>query len=271
MRNEIRINDLCRELEVKAKTVLESLPRFGISEKKTHSSSISRELADRVRAYFRALKDAERVGRTITPSALRLPGQMESATRALILPGAEIPPSLPSTVVTRIQNLIATVVNTMASVSKGRGDVDMQMTQIDRCLFEFEELAGAVREEFAEIRKRHEILDSADHGVLPIDSVMLTNYQSKMGAILDKIEKKANKGERASSRIGRLPIPRHIRALMSLITEARNAAVHEQHICRGAEAKAVRSAWKPIYLWARSEKLLSKKSGEKGLSVANGS
>ena len=37
---KIRINDLARELEVKSKAILDALPKVGVTEKKTHSSSI---------------------------------------------------------------------------------------------------------------------------------------------------------------------------------------------------------------------------------------
>ena len=40
MQPKIRINDLARELEVKSKEVLDFLPSIGVTEKKTHSSSI---------------------------------------------------------------------------------------------------------------------------------------------------------------------------------------------------------------------------------------
>jgi translation initiation factor IF-2 len=57
--NQIRINELARELEVKAKLVIEYLPEVGITEKKTHSSSIDLEAAEKVRAHFRELARAE--------------------------------------------------------------------------------------------------------------------------------------------------------------------------------------------------------------------
>jgi len=57
--NQVRINDLARELEVKAKVILEYLPDAGVTEKKTHSSSIEVDVADKVRAHFRAAADAE--------------------------------------------------------------------------------------------------------------------------------------------------------------------------------------------------------------------
>ena len=41
----IRINELARELEVKPKAILDLLPDLGVSEKKTHSSSIEADVA----------------------------------------------------------------------------------------------------------------------------------------------------------------------------------------------------------------------------------
>src|SRR5579859_3081626 len=51
---KIRINDLARELEVKAKAILDILPEVGVTEKKTHSSSIEEDEAERVRRHFTA-------------------------------------------------------------------------------------------------------------------------------------------------------------------------------------------------------------------------
>ncbi|HET9696345.1 MAG TPA: translation initiation factor IF-2 [Terriglobales bacterium] len=52
MVDKIRINDLARELEVKSKAILDVLPKVGVTEKKTHSSSISVEEAEKVKAHF---------------------------------------------------------------------------------------------------------------------------------------------------------------------------------------------------------------------------
>jgi translation initiation factor IF-2 len=51
--SKIRINDLARELEVKSKAILDSLVVAGITEKKTHSSSLETDEAAKVRAYFK--------------------------------------------------------------------------------------------------------------------------------------------------------------------------------------------------------------------------
>src|SRR5919204_533887 len=54
MQAKIRINDLARELEVKSKEILEFLPSIGVTDKKTHSSSIEVDEAEKVRQHFAA-------------------------------------------------------------------------------------------------------------------------------------------------------------------------------------------------------------------------
>src|SRR5436305_7843558 len=50
--SKIRINDLARELEVKSKAILDVLTEVGVTEKKTHSSSLEDFEADKVRAVL---------------------------------------------------------------------------------------------------------------------------------------------------------------------------------------------------------------------------
>jgi translation initiation factor IF-2 len=49
---KVRINDLAREMEVKSKSILDALTAVGVTEKKTHSSSIEEDEAEKVRGYF---------------------------------------------------------------------------------------------------------------------------------------------------------------------------------------------------------------------------
>src|SRR5579859_1867874 len=56
--SKIRINDLARELEVKSKEILDVLVPVGITEKKTHSSSLEDHEAELVRKYIRGHSDA---------------------------------------------------------------------------------------------------------------------------------------------------------------------------------------------------------------------
>ena len=52
--SKIRINDLARELEVKSKAILDVLAEVGVTEKKTHSSSLEDHEAEKVRAHFQS-------------------------------------------------------------------------------------------------------------------------------------------------------------------------------------------------------------------------
>src|SRR5512146_991907 len=61
---KIRINDLTRELEVKSREILEVLPKVGVTEKKTHSSSIESDEAERVRKHFAGQQEATRARET---------------------------------------------------------------------------------------------------------------------------------------------------------------------------------------------------------------
>jgi translation initiation factor IF-2 len=57
--SKIRINDLARELEVKSKAILDVLTEVGVTEKKTHSSSIEDHEAVKVREHFRSVSEAQ--------------------------------------------------------------------------------------------------------------------------------------------------------------------------------------------------------------------
>src|SRR5262245_21443289 len=49
---KIRINELARELEVNAHEILDRLPELGVTEKKTHSSSIDEDVALKLRRLY---------------------------------------------------------------------------------------------------------------------------------------------------------------------------------------------------------------------------
>ena len=56
--SKVRINDLARELEVKSKAILDALTAVGVTEKKTHSSSIEDHEAEKVRIHLRGSSEA---------------------------------------------------------------------------------------------------------------------------------------------------------------------------------------------------------------------
>src|SRR5215510_14422732 len=57
--SKVRINDLARELEVKSKAILDVLTEVGVTEKKTHSSSLEDHEADKVRAKLRSSGESQ--------------------------------------------------------------------------------------------------------------------------------------------------------------------------------------------------------------------
>ena len=65
--SKIRINDLARELEVKSKSILDVLPEIGVTEKKSHSSSLEDHEADKVRARLRNASSSQASTRPSRP------------------------------------------------------------------------------------------------------------------------------------------------------------------------------------------------------------
>src|SRR6202007_2569118 len=62
--SKVRINDLARELEVKSKAILDTLPLVGVTEKKTHSSSLEEHEAEKVRVYIRSAEGSSSAGKS---------------------------------------------------------------------------------------------------------------------------------------------------------------------------------------------------------------
>ena len=97
--NQIRINELARDLEVKAKAILDYLPEAGVTEKKTHSSSIDVEAAVKVRKHFEDLAKAEAAAEAAAVAAEKL--AKENALKAKraggVKPAAAAPTAAPVT------------------------------------------------------------------------------------------------------------------------------------------------------------------------------
>jgi translation initiation factor IF-2 len=90
--NQIRINELARELEVKAKAIIDYLPEAGVTEKKTHSSSIDVDAAERVRKHFR---DAAEEEAAAEQKAVAEKAAKDAATKAARLKPAVVAPPPP--------------------------------------------------------------------------------------------------------------------------------------------------------------------------------
>ncbi len=85
--NQIRINELARDLEVKAKAIIDYLPEAGVTEKKTHSSSIDVGAAEKVRAHFRQLAEEE--------AAAEAKAEADKAAREAAAKAARLRPAAP--------------------------------------------------------------------------------------------------------------------------------------------------------------------------------
>lgn len=100
--SKIRINELARELEVKPNRILELLPQFGITEKKTHSSSLESEVADKLRRYFGvSVSEPTQEQEVSRPSAAQAPSteapsKTEAATVAPAATTGAVPSPMPS-------------------------------------------------------------------------------------------------------------------------------------------------------------------------------
>src|SRR5271155_4588007 len=96
--NQVRINELARELEVKAKAIIDLLPGYGVTEKKTHSSSIPVDVAEKVRKKLaggddeEAAPPAKEVAREAAPSSpAPAPSQLRPAVPVAAPPVAPRP------------------------------------------------------------------------------------------------------------------------------------------------------------------------------------
>ncbi|MHB8754135.1 MAG: translation initiation factor IF-2 [Candidatus Acidiferrales bacterium] len=98
---QIRINELARELEIKAKVLIDYLPEIGITEKKTHSSSVENDQADRVRKHFHDLAEAESAAESAKQAAATAaksrpagkPSAIAAAPTVAPTPAAVAPPA----------------------------------------------------------------------------------------------------------------------------------------------------------------------------------
>jgi translation initiation factor IF-2 len=105
--NQVRINELARELEVKAKAIIDLLPGYGVTEKKTHSSSIPADVAEKVRkkilgaaeeeAQAEAAARVEKEAKEAAAKAARLrPAAPAAPPQASVAPAAVKPPAAPA-------------------------------------------------------------------------------------------------------------------------------------------------------------------------------
>src|SRR6266478_443573 len=123
--NQVRINELARELEVKAKAIIDLLPGYGVTEKKTHSSSIPADVAEKVRkkilgaaeeeAQAEAAAKAEKESKEAAAKAARVkPVAPAAPPQASVAPVA-VKPSAPATPAAPVAKPSAPVAPTAAA------------------------------------------------------------------------------------------------------------------------------------------------------------
>src|SRR5437762_329667 len=117
--SKIRINDLARELEVKSKAILDVLQQVGVTEKKTHSSSLELDEAERVRKHFSghgtaSTKDerhsraaGDEIKTKIDLSKISKPGDVLAAIRGKTEAAATPPPAKPVTAAPTVPKPVA--------------------------------------------------------------------------------------------------------------------------------------------------------------------
>src|ERR1700685_2844384 len=96
--NQVRINELARELEVKAKAIIDLLPGYGVTEKKTHSSSIPEDVAVKVRRHLQGVADAEAAAEAAAKSEKEAKDAATKAARMRPPVPAAAPPAAPPAV-----------------------------------------------------------------------------------------------------------------------------------------------------------------------------
>src|SRR5579862_542039 len=98
--NKIRINELARELEVKSHEIIDRLPELGVTEKKTHSSSIDEDVALKLRRIFGHEGPQESAGAVPERAPERVPAATPEAEQPAAtvetLPVSEAAPSSPA-------------------------------------------------------------------------------------------------------------------------------------------------------------------------------
>src|SRR5437764_6360360 len=96
---KIRINELARELEVKAHEILDLLPELGVTEKKTHSSSIDEDVAFKLKRHygFDAPADGGHSESYYDDSVDETPAAPEPVAAAPAAPATPATPAAPAT------------------------------------------------------------------------------------------------------------------------------------------------------------------------------
>lgn len=220
--DQIRINELARELEIKAKVLIEYLPQIGVTEKKTHSSPLDREHAEKVRKHFHSLVPCV-IPATNDRTHLDSKGtELITSTRSNASPQTlQIHASHPHVGSKTLDRLPA------ARVSLTRSDAPRPTSAQD---------ARAASRQWA---------------------AALGDVRRLITDVLDEIEPR-RPPETCGSRISRLSfekqIPAHVAGLLQALIRFRNAAEYNSGFVPSShQAGAIAAMWKAIIEWATTQ------------------
>ena len=116
----VHVNELARELEVNAQVILDLLPKIGVTEKKTHSSTIDLAVAEKVRKHIREFAEAEAAKETAAKAVAEKIAQDAAAKAARLRPQPVPAPAAPATATPAAQGLVpAAGVKTPAAAVPG--------------------------------------------------------------------------------------------------------------------------------------------------------
>lgn len=226
---KIRITDLARELQIKSVYILDCLPKIGVTEKKTHTSSLEDFEASRLRTWLRNLSPKQRaeIDEEIRRRRedLRISAQ-EATTFPRGGPAGNLGLQAPAAVLPRVQS----VERPCAQVPV----VPHEMHKAPPPPTSAKPVVVVSEEDWARD---------------------LASARRLIMRLLDEIEgTKGSPKEKLSKRINDLSfqrkIPRYVRALMVVIVEYRNEVEYNDYMPTEAESVTIDAVWRALTEWA---------------------
>ena len=245
--NQIRINDLARELEVAARAIIAYLPEAGVKGKRTHSSSIDLETANKVRQHFRKLLEKEEAAET--------KAQAEHAAKFTAVRSARPEPSAAPTVANPAQTKVtfqAEHAAKLTPVSAARTEPPAAPTVANQTQM----LVAAISTR-VEVAVKSKPLVHSNRSASKRWAAALGELRRLMMDLLDEVGPRHPK-ETAASQISRLrearKVPEHIAALMQTLLKIRNIAEYNSGFVPTATVAAVlRAISVAISEWAMAQ------------------
>src|SRR5207237_866902 len=94
--SKIRINELARELEIKPKVITDYLPEIGVTDKKSHSSALDEDVANKVRERFHSTGEEQGSEPRVTEVRVAGPPRAAPHVAEQAPAGPAAPPSPPA-------------------------------------------------------------------------------------------------------------------------------------------------------------------------------